>query len=1094
MHSFINIFPFAQNLSRWINVLNDPDPSIRDLASQALELSCIKCGKVVISKIEQNPVIRAAQKKEIISRLESVTPQVEQEELLDENLTTVTPTKSIRKRKSIVSNLSIQQEDVTPVIEIHSNSDVQNHLRSIFISLENKKDWKERLNGMQKLHGIVLGGAHNYEFFRANLSQLKMPLEEQLQDLRSSIVRETCDCISVLSQNLHQEFSILAQYFLEGLQKLIVNTVQIMADSANLCIREILINCNMPKYIQKIVELMKGTKHKVQKIRNAEYLLLVLQTYSGASLSRYIDLLKEGISISIVDGTHEVRKAGRRSFWEFNTLFPEDAQRLFITFDLSVQKIIQNEEQDDYQLFQSTSSGRVLSANNSPKNFQPSPSSGASLRHRNLNNAKLERGNSETSITSYTSLPVEQENNNPSVEINKARAAKRVSTAPSNAKRSQIGTSSRISQGSNSSFNTQEQPSSPQVRKRPTIPNSQRKVLLPSSQQRPRDLSVEKTAILENVATILKSAKSQDWNERVYMFNKLEKMAQEGRIVELQTYFSKIMGVLELGLNDIHFKVVSNALTALQVIIPHVIESFKIYLERTLIIIFSKLTDSKIVVRNTASSILETMGNSYSGDELFPILLKVCDTQNTKILLGCLEFMHHILPRANLYFNQASHMKQCILKLNTLISSIKNKNSNPCFKVIVSIFILLYKLNRVLFLEQVLQLPKAWEYSVREILGNSIPNFELDLSEVARLSRRHDSMNMSINEEPNLSSSEYESRQNNSNSFSHDRMEEMDPMETNGMNYEKYFASKSYTQNKISNFNNSNDVSMHDNIISEDRLESKMDEKMLDVSEINQDWNERMSDEELDGSYDVHIPEEYASPNNYQTSSLEESFSDIIRKLSNCKLDADIFLYFDKIRKLSKEQDETAWTTYFPQILFLLLEYLHSQTTRIREESLHLILQLIEHQASQFDQFAELVLKRILEKLGDIREVRMVAEKAAATYAVHMNPQLILRIIQPLISSENDTILLGAIRMLSRIVSRIQKEELLEHIPRVLPALFEAFGHQNVDIRKSVVYCLVDIYIQLGDQFKPFLSNLNPSQLKLVTVYLKKRGTLSMNQ
>ena len=53
-------------------------------------------------------------------------------------------------------------------------------------------------------------------------------------------------------------------------------------------------------------------------------------------------------------------------------------------------------------------------------------------------------------------------------------------------------------------------------------------------------------------------------------------------------------------------------------------------------------------------------------------------------------------------------------------------------------------------------------------------------------------------------------------------------------------------------------------------------------------------------------------------------------------------------------------------------------------------------------------------------------------------------------------------------------------------ALFEAFRNPNADVRKAVVFCLVDMYLVLGEQLTPHLEELSTSQLKLVTIYINK--------
>jgi CLIP-associating protein 1/2 len=57
----------------------------------------------------------------------------------------------------------------------------------------------------------------------------------------------------------------------------------------------------------------------------------------------------------------------------------------------------------------------------------------------------------------------------------------------------------------------------------------------------------------------------------------------------------------------------------------------------------------------------------------------------------------------------------------------------------------------------------------------------------------------------------------------------------------------------------------------------------------------------------------------------------------------------------------------------------------------------------------------------------------------------------------------------------------------VLPALFECFKSNQAEIRKAVVFCLVDIWAALGDEFTPFLSQLGSPQYKLVQIYYNRR-------
>lgn len=80
----------------------------------------------------------------------------------------------------------------------------------------------------------------------------------------------------------------------------------------------------------------------------------------------------------------------------------------------------------------------------------------------------------------------------------------------------------------------------------------------------------------------------------------------------------------------------------------------------------------------------------------------------------------------------------------------------------------------------------------------------------------------------------------------------------------------------------------------------------------------------------------------------------------------------------------------------------------------------------------------------------------------------------------------ASIRLISRIVPRMSAAELQLLLPQLLPPLFDAFKSPSADVRKAVVFALVDMYLVLGDELTPHLSELSTSQLKLVTIYINR--------
>ena len=80
----------------------------------------------------------------------------------------------------------------------------------------------------------------------------------------------------------------------------------------------------------------------------------------------------------------------------------------------------------------------------------------------------------------------------------------------------------------------------------------------------------------------------------------------------------------------------------------------------------------------------------------------------------------------------------------------------------------------------------------------------------------------------------------------------------------------------------------------------------------------------------------------------------------------------------------------------------------------------------------------------------------------------------------------ATVRCLCGVARRIDAEALTRGTPALVPGLVRAFNSQSADVRKAVVFCLVDMYMVLGEQLTPHLAVLSTSQLKLVTIYINR--------
>jgi hypothetical protein len=80
-----------------------------------------------------------------------------------------------------------------------------------------------------------------------------------------------------------------------------------------------------------------------------------------------------------------------------------------------------------------------------------------------------------------------------------------------------------------------------------------------------------------------------------------------------------------------------------------------------------------------------------------------------------------------------------------------------------------------------------------------------------------------------------------------------------------------------------------------------------------------------------------------------------------------------------------------------------------------------------------------------------------------------------------------ALHTLSPAVRNLSSPDLLLLLPTIVPVILPHFSSALVDIRKSVVFVMVEMYLIVGDSLHPYVMGLAPPQRKLLTVYIERQ-------
>ncbi|KAJ8749496.1 hypothetical protein K2173_025691 [Erythroxylum novogranatense] len=1258
-----------------LQMLNDPNPGVREAALLCIEEMYSQSGPQFRDELQRHN-LPSYMIKDINARLEKIEPQVRPAEGLVGNFTagemkpmSLNPKKSSPKAKSSSKEMSLfgAANDITekPIepIQVYSEKELVREFEKIASTLIPEKDWSVRIAAMQRVEGLVLGGAVDYPSFAGLLKQLVGPLSTQLSDRRSSIVKQACHLLCFLSKELLGDFEACAEMFIPVLFKLVVITVLVIAESADNCIKTMLRNCKVSRVLPRIADCAKNDRSAVLRARCCEYALLILEHWPDApEILRSADLYEDLIRCCVADAMSEVRSTARMCYRMFAKTWPERSRRLFSSFDPVIQRLINEEDGGLHRRHASpslrdrSSQMSFASQASAPSNLHgygtsaiiamdrtSSLSSGNSLSSGLLlSQAKSLGKGSERSLESVLHSSKQKvtaiesmlrglevsDKQNPSslrsssldlgVEPPSSRDPPFPAAAPASShllnSSMAESTDSNISKGGNrngglalsdiitqiqasketaklsyrssaatesvsalSSFSDkraserllergfiEENHDTREARRsvnsnfyrqygdtpykdvnfrdshNSSVPNFQKPLLrknvtgrMSAGRRRSFDDSQLSLGDVSNYVEGPSSlgdalseglSPSSDWNARVAAFNYLRSLLQQGTkgIQEVLQNFEKVMKLFFQHLDDPHHKVAQAALSTLADIIPSCRKPFESYMERILPHVFSRLIDPKELVRQPCSTTLEIVGKTYGVDTLLPSLLRSLDEQRSpKAKLAVIEFAINSFNKHAMNSEGAGNMGILKLWLAKLTPLAHDKNTKLKEAAITCILSVYSHFDSGAVLHFILSLSVEEQNSLRRALKQYTPRIEVDLmnylqnkKERQRTKSLYDPSDvvgtsseegyMSVSKRSHLfgkySTGSIDSdggRKWSSNQESTLITGIIDPVasaETHENLYQN-FETGTMDLACMANYTSQNmgtrsilenvDNSMNFDALSTPRLATNG----IEISEaiVVAKTPGLFPDSAPVSDLDDHKP---AAVKINPFTETGPSIPQILHLICSGNTESPTGAKCSSLQQLIKASmanDQSVWSKYFNQILTAVLEVLDESDSSIRELALSLIIEMLKNQKDAMEDSVEIVIEKLLHVTKDITsKVSNEAEHCLTIVLSQYDPFRCLSVVVPLLVTEDEKTLVNCINCLTKLVGRLSQEELMAQLSSFLPALFEAFGNQSADVRKTVVFCLVDIYIMLGKAFLPYLEGLNSTQLRLVTIYANR--------
>ncbi|XP_057965079.1 CLIP-associated protein isoform X2 [Malania oleifera] len=1232
-----------------LQMLNDSNHGVREAAILCIEEMYTQAGSQFRDELQRHH-LPTSLVKDINARLERIEPKIRSSDGILGNFVTgdmkpasINPKKSSPKAKSSTREISLfgGESDITekPIepVKVYSEKELVREFEKIASTLVPEKDWPVRIAAMQRVEGLVYGGAADYPCFRGLLKQLVGPLSTQLSDRRSSIVKQACHLLSFLSKELLGDFETCAEMFIPVLFKLVVITVLVIAESADNCIKTMLRNCKVARVLIRIADCAKNDRSAVLRARCCEYALLILEYWADApEIQRSADLYEDLIKCCVGDAMSEVRSTARTCYRMFARTWPERSRRLFSSFDPVIQRIINDEDGGIHRRHASPS----LRERSTHLSFTPQASAPSSLPGYGtsaivamdrssslpsgtslssgllLSQAKSLGKGSERSLESVLHASKQKvtaiesmlrgvdvsEKQNPSTlrsssldlgvdppssrdppfplavpasnslanslaeESTTSRTAK-VGNRNGGLVLSDIITQIQASKDSSklpfrssaaseplsalSSYSAKRGPERLQERgsieentdikdnRRYMNPHIERQYLdTPYKDSTFRDTqnsyipNFQRPLLRKNVAGRMSAGRRKsfddsqlslgdmpsyvdgpaslndalseglssgsDWSARVGAFNYLRSLLQQGPkgVQEVTQSFEKVMKLFFQHLDDPHHKVAQAALSTLADIIPSCRKPFESYMERILPHVFSRLIDPKELVRQPCSTTLEIVSKTYGIDSLLPALLRSLDEQRSpKAKLAVIEFAISSFNKHGV--NSEGSGNSGILKLwLAKLTPLAHDKNTKLKEASITCFISVYShFDSTAVLSFILSLSVEEQNSLRRALKQYTPRIEVDLMNFLQNKKERQRSKSSYDPSDVVGTSSEEGYigvSKKSHFFARYSAGSVDG--DGGRKWSSVQEPMLITGS--AGYTTSGEVQEH--LYENAEIGSSteiLSSKLKDLNHSNKTIDENMGSltglENVDSSVNL---ESLPTPQLDFNGLINQDHRGIAGDLGfDNEAAPEMDLNHLKLTAVKvKSTPETGPS--IPQILHLICNDNDENPTRSKRSALQ---QLVETSVANdhsvwtkkdaMDDSVEIVIEKLLHVTKDIvPKVANEAEHCLTIVLSQYDPFRCLSVIVPLLVTEDEKTLVTCINCLTKLVGRLSQEVLMAQLPSFLPALFDAFGNRSADVRKTVVFCLVDIYIMLGKAFLPYLEGLNSTQLRLVTIYANR--------
>mmetsp|Transcript_16466 Transcript_16466/g.29265 ORF Transcript_16466/g.29265 Transcript_16466/m.29265 type:complete len:993 (-) Transcript_16466:130-3108(-) len=966
---------------------------------------------------------------------------------------------------------------------------------------------KKRLDGIKRFRALLLGGASNVtNFVQLVKDYLREVFNVQLKDLRSAIAKEACYTITTMCAECQpSQWEVMSDWWLAALFKCTFVTIAVIAEASNATLRFLFGQGRLNARAVNCLIQHTQNKHNVCRTRAYEYVLLMLHTQQLAFVEKYQDGIESALVSGVTDSVGEIRLTARRVWWAYKENFAGPADRLLLRFDAQTQKQV-HDERDKYEIYRQMEKENIHASPAPPAKTAAcqGPKSPALARKKmsTTPNAKKTRDGPPNSVEPATQNIVPRHSETPG-----AGGAKRpVMHPPQSLVQTDPGLSvaakSTCLHGA-SSFNAQ----------------------LPNLSQ---VLSVN-----EDFTTIMEFADKSLWSDRVKFFDTIKLLLSSPRSNEVGQNLDKVLSCHIEHLMDTHHKVVTSVLRSLTDLVQLYPQAMAPRLEEMLAKVFLKQVDAKEEVRQSAQDVTEALHDFIQPTSLLiPILLKVLDAGNAKSNCACAEFFVTCLRSCQDYLSNSTIMKMAIHKLLRVSSS---KQTPDLHRACTAALQSLHTLSPTVFLSQVVLLTASEMHDIQERLLPAVPDIGDHLAEhrkrVLTSPARHTPKSASsMPAAAKILDDDESQRPTPIHGESDDVATNASEARTSGSKQQPDHDLPPSLLDGLS----LDQSPKHSSGLPPNRTDRSGQcpvPSTLMYAETSQACGQGLSplipsthathaSGGTSGSLREYNPLQYepgtAPRTGYSASPLHQPGPDMHwlsnLSLSGQQLPKDASLTIESL-VITLNQDEDAakkrmalqllesfssgsqviptgkfcWEADFDQLLLPVMKCVRDEDTTIQASAIFLINHLVAKYPAMCNNHIPGLIRCLVDACDSpATAVSQSADEGLLSITHHLQASTCLECIIEEIHSSTSNVQVP-IRLMGKVVFKVDADLLEIRIPHFISALYEGFKHRSADVRKAVVFCLVDLHLALGPRFDDWLRPLNASQLKLIDIYVTRR-------